>query len=238
MERTPLLNCPIVEATIDLNCEFVVPSEAVVGILYQVLTSQGHKDIKIKTLPLVNLPEDIRKNDSNLKYSPTHQIICEQGTVSVGSNILSFGCVLPYPGWEKFKNFFIDIYEKSNSKELLKSNPTVSLRYLNFFAINIFERLNLEISLHGEKFSEARSVFKTEVIKGENVFETLQITGGVHLTNKQLNINSNGSLIDIRVRNNSNDKSKLSNCLDTLHNIEEVSFFGLLKEDLIKELEG
>ncbi len=100
-----LVNCPIVETTMDIYCTFQIPNDAVIGVIYNLLQQTEIGVLKLEKLPISNIPEEIRKSDPNLRNRPTHQIICNEGVILIGANSLSFGILPPYKSWEVSQAF-------------------------------------------------------------------------------------------------------------------------------------
>jgi uncharacterized protein (TIGR04255 family) len=238
MNENCLVKCPIVEASVDINCTYGIPVEAIVGVVYQILQGKGMKKLNIVSLPISNLPEVIRNGDPNLKNSPTHQITCEKGIVSIGSNVLSIGIIPPYNSWLIFKDFANLVIDAIIKGKLIKSVSNINIRYLNFFKFNIYDKINLNISLSGIEIVGKSTIFRTEIEKEKNIIDVIQITGSVHLKNKQLQLDNDGSLIDLRVVKRSISENDIESSLDEIHKEAETLFFGIISSDLKKELQS
>lgn len=74
MDREMKMRNPIVEASVDMRCNYNMPSEAIVGIIYSILVKNNFSNLQVQTLPIFEIPEPIRNSDPNLKNSPTHKI--------------------------------------------------------------------------------------------------------------------------------------------------------------------
>lgn len=83
---------------------------------------------------------------------------------------------------------------------IIKGITHVSLKYLNFFKLNIFEKINLTINFKNNKllthqlYSELKSLQKRK-----DCINVLQITNGVHIKNQALKLDDDGSLVDITI---------------------------------------
>lgn len=238
MNEYCLKNNPIVEASVDIHCSYGIPAEAVVGVVYQLLQGKCMKNINVVTLPINNLPEAIRKTDPNLKNSPTHQITCDEGIVSIGPNVLSIGVIPPYKSWNVFKNFTNSVISTIINGKLIKSVSNIDIRYLNFFKFNIYDRINLNINLSGEKIVGKSTIFRTELEQENNIIDVIQITGSIHLKNKQLQLDDSGSLVDLRIVKKSISENAIVSSLDEIHEEAEKLFFGLISSDLKKEMQS
>lgn len=232
------LNNPIVESSIDILCTYGIPAEAVVGVVYQLLQDNQCGNITVTPLPINNVPEAIRKADPNLKNSPTHQIQCSDGLVSIGPNVLSVGIIPPYESWDNFKKFTNLVIDVIIKGQLLKSVSDINIRYLNFFKLNIYENISLDINLGGEKIVGKSTIFRTELEKENNIIDVIQITGSVHLKNDHLKLNDDGSLIDIRIVKKSISKEEILSSLDEIHQEAEDLFLNLISPDFKEKLLG
>lgn len=61
-----LKNNPIIDTGLEMTLSYSVPSDAIVGILFNVM-HQKDKHVGLQKLPVSNIPDDIRKMDPNLK---------------------------------------------------------------------------------------------------------------------------------------------------------------------------
>jgi uncharacterized protein (TIGR04255 family) len=59
--------CPITEAIVELRFESDIPNDAVFGIVYQDFKTDYPV---LEDLPILQLPESIRKQDKALHYKP------------------------------------------------------------------------------------------------------------------------------------------------------------------------
>lgn len=234
---TKITPCPIVETTIDIVCTFTVPKEAVIGLIYnQLVNVYGGEDIHIEQLPICNIPEEIRRQDINLKNKPTHQISCLEGILFIGSSSLSFGILPPYESWIKAKTFISKVIETIKFSSIIKDVSRTSIKYLNFFENNIFEETNLNITLCGQQINYPSTVFRTEIPSNGKFVDILQITNGVHIKNPALKLNADGSLIDLCIVCDKVSIDILKDVIDDCHQEAKKLFFDLLNEKFLNSL--
>lgn len=231
-----LRNSPIVEATVDIFCSFKIPNEAIIGVVYNLLSKNKHENLKLEKLPICNIPEEIRKNDPNLKNKPTHQLTCDNGVIFFGTNNLSFGILPPYKSWEDFEKFIQEVLAIIKDANVINSIYRVSLRYLNFFKLNIFEKTNLFIMFNDQKISNPPTIFRTEISSNNGFVNVLQITNGVHLKNQLLKLDDDGSLIDITAVLKNASLPNIDIIIKRAHSEAKALFFDLLNIDFIKSL--
>ena len=222
---------PIIETSLELSVLFNVPSDAIVGILYNSLR-QVNDGVKLHKLPVANIPDEIRKMDTNLKDKPTHQLVCTGGFVQIGENILCIGGRMPYISWGVFKEFIEQIIRLLHDNKLIGNIKNIKLRYLNFFKDNIFENINLMISMQGvDRLCSGSTVFRTEIPCNNEMLGVLQITNGVHVSNKSLGLDNNGSLIDIIIIKKHVSLPISSDTIDAMHQEVEDLFINLTRKD-------
>lgn len=232
-----LSKSPIIETTLDIICSFNVPTDVVLGIMYNSLNNTFGK-LSVQGLPVLNLPEQLRENDPNLRNKPTHRIDCEQGIISVGPHIISVSILPPYKNWEDYVGFIKQIIDIIKGLKIIGSIHTLNLRYLNFLKSNVYDKINLNISIAGNKISYPSTVLRTEIpvdIYGKMI-NVLQITNSVHVKNEAMGLDDDGSLIDIVVVNKSADLDNLIDCVIRSHESAKELFFSLLSKDLLKDL--
>lgn len=59
---------PIIDTGLEMTLSYSVPSDAIVGILFNML-HQNDEHVGLQKLPISNIPDDIRRMDPNLKIN-------------------------------------------------------------------------------------------------------------------------------------------------------------------------
>lgn len=222
---------PIIDTGVEMAVSYVFPSDAIVGILYNSL-HQKDENVGLQKLPVSNIPDEIRRMDPNLKDKPTHQLTCKDGFVQIGENVLCVGGIMPYTSWEFFEKFIGEILGLLSANSLLKAVDHVKLRYLNFYEKNIFDSINLNISMSGiEHICSGSTAFRTEIPCDESIFGVLQITNGVHVKNESIGLDNDGSLIDLQAITKKVSMDNLSGVIKKLHEQVELLFVKLTRKD-------
>ena len=115
---------------------------------------------------------------------------------------------------------------------MIDNIKNIKLRYLNFFKENIFENINLMISMKGvDRLCSGSTVFRTEIPCNNEMLGVLQITNGVHVSNKSLGLDNNGSLIDIIIIQKHVSLPISSDAIDAMHQEVEDLFINLTRKD-------
>ena len=227
-----LSKSPIIETTLDMVCSFNVPTDVVLGIMYNSLNNTFGK-LNVQGLPILNLPEQLRESDLNLRNKPTHRIDCGQGLVSVGPHIISISILPPYKNWEEYVGFISKIIELIKGLKIVGNIHTLNLRYLNFLKSNVYDKINLDINIAGNKISYPSTVLKTEIPVDANMVNVLQITNSVHVKNEAMGLDDDGSLIDIVVVNKNINLGNLMDSVSLSHKSAKDLFFSLLSSELL-----
>ncbi len=221
---------PVVEATVEIRFQSKFPPDAVIGIVYGI-----YGNLELEGLPILQIPAEIRKQDPNLKYKPTHKFMLGAYTVQIGGDVILLSSPIDYPGWDIYKSVLKELLEKLKSINLIQQIDYISLRYLSFFKdCNIFDHIKMNISFNQRKINYLGSALKTE-IQDESYINVLQIVNNIHLKNYKTD--SDGSLIDIVcvVPKDSLQIEKIGTIIDTAHSKEKNLFFSLVDEEYLQQ---
>lgn len=224
--------CPIIEAVIQINCAFSVDQDVVVGLIYSLLQESKTDVLRIEKLSILNLPEEIRREDPNLRDKPWYKIHCGEYFILIGLFGVALGVTPPYKGWNEFKAFSVEVFELLKG-HVIKDVSAILLKYLDFFPeVNIFEKINCEFRLNGQQITAIPTIIRTELAEGKFV-KIIQITNGVHLQNQALKIDHDGSLIEMNLFTKDVGIEHFDGIIEEAHSIQKVSFFELLTADFL-----
>lgn len=102
---------------------------------------------------------------------------------------------------------------------------------MDFFRdVNIFEKIKCEIKINNNQITSIPTIFRTELPIKKYV-KVLQITNGVHVKNKNLKIDNDGSLIEINLHTKNVSIDTFDSIIEDAHAIQKESFFELLTDD-------
>jgi len=221
--------CPIVDAVIEIRFKTKVPHSAVFGLVYSKLSSEFKS---VENLPILQIPENIRMGDPNLKYKPLYKISNNDFIVQIGPDVLSISSSPKYVGWQKFSKKIFSILNQIEDLKIISEVERLGIRYINFFNQNIFDKIKLEMNLSGENILNQKTFIRTQISSGK-FLNILQIS------NEAISKNVLGSIIDI-------DCSKTKGLQDFFKNKEAIIneghlkekelFFNLLTDEFLKEL--
>lgn len=229
-----LNNVPIVETILDFHFESNFPEEVLAGMLYADYKEQATSPFE--KLPSLQIPEQIRKNDPNLRYVPLYRITLGNILIQVGSQSISVVNTEPYLGWglfvEKIQNFITTV----KTINVIDRITRIGLRYINFVERDAVEVCNISLNRNIE--FERIQVNSTEIYSSEGYLIKVQIANGAKLSNPQKGLRT-GSVIDLDVY-----KEGLSIPLELdaismilkMHEIEKTTFVAILKPEFLEEL--
>ena len=224
--------CPIIEAVVQVTCTCLVDQDVVVGMVNSLLQKDGNNSLQIERLPILNLPEEIRRVDVNLRDKPWYKVNCGEYFILIGLFGVALGVNPPYKGWDAFKKFAVKIFDML-SGNVIKEVSAVALKYLDFFSeVNIFEKINCTFCMSGVAITAVPTIFRTELPEGDFV-KIIQITNGVHLQNQTLGIDSDGSLIEINLFTKDVSVENFGQVIEEAHSRQKIDFFSLLSDDYL-----
>lgn len=227
--------CPILEATIQINCTFKVDPDVLVGVVYSILGGNEPENrhiLSVEQLPILNLPIEIRRKDPNLRDKPWFKINYNDYFILIGIYGVSIGLNPPYNGWQSFKDFSVMVFQKLQ-KNVIRDISAITLRYLDFFEkINIFEHINCSLIINEQPITVVPTVIRTE-LPYENFVNALQITNGVHVKNQALELDNDGSLIEMSLFTKKVSIEDFENIIEEAHSLQKDSFFKLLTKDFL-----
>lgn len=225
--------CPIIETNIEIRFVPNFPPDAVIGIIYNLLSSKDRCSLIQR--PIMQLPAEVRTNDPQLKYQPTHTIQTPHSLVHVGPYVTVIQIPnVDYPGWKEFRKIIDNIISLLRKIRLIQRVDFIGLKYLNFFKFDIFNQVNL--SIEGLPKMGNSTVFRTE-LENDKFTNVLQISNGVHVKNPRFE--SDGSLIDITTIVLARHGLTLDNIMthiDEARKGEKELFFSLLKQEYLNTL--
>lgn len=236
MQKLPqqISPCPIVEVTIEIKFSTKLPHNAIVGIVYNAFKDEFSN---IESLPISQIPEEIRLNDPNFKFKVFHRFAGDIYSIQVGFDVITLHCNSPYSGWGNFFPEITNFIERVKSTNIINHVVSVSLRYINFFQDDIFKNTNVSIEIMGNKVEDGKSVMRFELPHGEYI-QVYQIANNTEIEDQKKGVRRSGSLLDITIIQESpqNFFEKSNEIIDKMHMEEKNIFFGLLNKDFLLKL--
>lgn len=225
-------NCPIIDALIEIRFETTLVRSAVFGVIYSSI--MGEYPGRVINLPILQLPEQIRDVDPNLKFKPLYRIEGERFIVQIGPDVLCISSKIPYVGWRDFAQHSCEVIRKIISSSIIKRVVRIGHRYVNFFEGDITNCLTMSFSMT-EGYDVENILIRSEVKDGEFI-DTLQYSNNATYKAEQSPDEQHGSLIDIDVFREYDNDCFISNVeeeINKAHSCGKKLFFSLLKPELL-----
>jgi uncharacterized protein (TIGR04255 family) len=227
--------CPIVEALVELRFEPLLPEAAIFGVVFNAVKKEYPE---AQALDILNLPLEIRNHDPNLTYKPTHKMQNGDNILQVGPRVITFSRVNKYNGWDTFSSDIKAITEKLIQLEIVKSLQGFSLRYINKFDFDIWDKLDLKVLLGGESLKSLLTHVRADIQDDEFV-HLVQVANNVNVSVGGQKQTGKSSIIDITTAligdMNAFDK-RANEILEAAHTKEKNLYFRLLTDEYINEL--
>jgi uncharacterized protein (TIGR04255 family) len=229
--------CPIIDSVVELRFESEFPTDAIFGIIFAAVKNEY---AKFQRLPVSEVPELIRNQDTNLRYAPFFQAASALFVLRVGPRVISLSNVSEYVGWDNFFLKLKDIIEKVKQTEVVSKFTRIGIRYIDFFESDIFNNVNLDIpdiKVNQKSLPSKQRVYRALVENGK-FLTNIQIANNTSVTVKAaLKI---GSLLDSDTFYESPSGfgfAGLIELIDECHTREKEIFFSLLKQEFIRTLQ-
>ncbi len=218
---------PIIDAVVELRYETDVPPDAVLGMLFAQVQSKYANFVK---LPITAIPENIRANDPNFQFAPYYQANFQSFKLNVGPQVISLSNTGQYVGWKD--NYFPeiqDLLQKIETANIVKNFIRLGVRYIDFFDLDIFNKINLSVEINNAPLNALQTTFSS-------VFQTNKFLTKVQVANNvSTNVQGNkkiGSVIDTDTYFEPKEKfgfNGLGRIIDNAHEESVDFFFNLLK---------
>jgi uncharacterized protein (TIGR04255 family) len=232
---TRIAKCPIVEAAAEVRFVSPVPEAAQQGLLFAQIRTRYPKYVQ---LPGAALPPEIRALNPILQYAPVAQYHSPEFIIRTGPRAVAL-LIQPakYPGWAVLSAEIEFFFNALKNADFVSEGERLGLRYVNFFAFDVFPNLDLEVHAHGKPFN-APELNLICGLKREKAFVRLSIANNAIA--QIANESRYGSVLDIDVSFNSEEFTLFEGSIERLndaHLFVKQIFFGLLKKDFLDALE-
>ena len=228
------INSPILEAIFEIRYECSYPGEALYGLLFEIFDKFPNKNEH--TLPILQVPVQIRAIDPNFKYQPYYRAAKDGFAFAIGPHSIVFSALKPYRGWTEWKSFINPIIEGIKNKEIIRSVERIGLRTLDVFEGNIFDEINANLTIANNIITAYPTSFFTEFDQ-EDIHVLLNIGNAANING----VPTKKSLIDIDCIYSFDCDvlgffSSYQEVLEKAHLANKKIFFGLMKQNLLSSL--
>ena len=227
--------CPLIDALIEFRFEAAIAKSAVFGVIYNLIRNDYRGNVI--NLPILQIPEQIREVDPNLKFKPLYRIEGDKFIIQIGYDVLSISSKMSYVGWPEFSQHSFSLINKIIQEGIIKRVSRLGHRYINFFRGDITNSLTMSFSIT-EKYVSENLLIRTDVRDG-NFMNTLQFANNANYRPNPNTSEIVGSLIDIDTSREYSDNFFIENReqeINMAHECEKKLFFSLLKPTFLETL--
>jgi len=228
---------PIIDAVAEVRFTSSLPSEAILGIVYEKVKDKFGKPV---TLPILQLPSALREKDPNLKYQACYRFTKPGNVLLVGPYNIALS-TNPYTDWDAATPMLSDLLSQFDQINLFQSVQRIGLRYVNFFEkLNIFEHLTLSLAVNNESIAKQSIVLRTEAeVEGFKVITNVSNAAETSVSG----LGKTGSILDLDIIHESPNiggepiPKALLRLFAHANRLADNAFFALMKEEFLAEFE-
>ena len=226
---------PVIDALIEIRFEAMWAHSAVFGLIYNEI-----RDLypgEVISLPILQIPEQIRNTDPNLRFKPLYRIDGDKTILQIGPDVLCISSKIPYIGWDEFFTFAVALIQKIINAKIIKRVLRLGHRYVNFFKGDILNDLTVRVSL-GNDYSLENVLIRSEVKSGDFI-NILQLSNCAQYKQDPMTQEVLGTIIDIDTVREYSDNyfvEQVEKELKQAHICEKKLFFSLLTPSLLSNL--
>lgn len=229
----------LIECIFEIRFNEAIESEVLFANVYTLLSTEGFTHKKTQH---ADLPDEILKKDPIFEFMSFYKFNNKNYNVQIGPKVINISITAPYKGWEDFSIFLNDKVTKFSNLIEKRTIKQISMRYVNFFdGINIFDNINIEIKdefLCSDFTASKKRGYRT-LINCNDMEMSLQIDNSVGIRQELDKKEKKGSIIDIDLKSDIKitNSSEIIQNAEELHNRIKETFFNILKEEYVKNLE-
>lgn len=229
---------PVTNAVVELRFESAYPKVAIYGLLYNKLKDDFKQQ---SSLPIMQLPEEVRLKDPNLKFKPWYQLSGQKTLLQIGPDVIAINCDCSsgYMGWDKFQPLIEKVNQSAISTGVMKTITRIGIRFISFFEnINIFDQIKLKVHYEESKLTDSFTTLTTH-IKKQNFTQRLVLNNSIiNRCVSPQKIEKTGSIIDIDTFTSDpmTNFDNLESFIDRGHSLGKALFFSLLEKQFLDSL--
>jgi uncharacterized protein (TIGR04255 family) len=235
-DRLPIRveRCPVVETIFQARFISAETWATLPGLLY---AQVREKYTEQKTLPLAQVPEEFRRQDSALQHLPLLQFLSKDFIIQLGPRVVSLVTKAnAYPGWPSIKAELDWLIGRIQAAGLVEETERLGVRFVDFFKGDVFPGLRLHLGLNDEPLMGTQTDVTTVLRRGPLAIR-MRVTNGAIVGTAQGP--KPGSVLDVdawfgppEVDLFENGLARFGEAHDTIKGL----FFGLLKPELLATL--
>lgn len=226
--------CPIVEAIFEARFVSPQPWATMPGLLFAQIREKYPEQ---KTLPVAQLPEELRRQDPALIHLPLIQFISERFLVQLGPRVVSL-VTKPnaYPEWSAIQQELAWLLERLQAAGFIGETERLSTRYIDFFGGDVFTVLRLGLQINDLPLRGLQTDLTTVLRRGALTIR-LNVTNGAIVATKDGP--KPGSVLDVDAWFGPMEVDLFENGLARFgeaHQVIKGLFFGLITPELLATL--
>jgi uncharacterized protein (TIGR04255 family) len=235
-ERQPshISPCPILEAAFEARFVSPQPWATMPGLLFAQIREKYPEQ---KTLPVAQLPEELRRQDPALMILPQIQFLSSSFVIQLGPRVVSLVTKLnAYPGWSAIAVELEWLVERLKAAGFVGETERLGARYIDFFGGDVFSALRFGLQID-EKPLEGLQTDITTFLRRDALSVRLHVSNGAIVAAKEGP--ASGSILDIDAWFGSLDVDLFRNGLERFaeaHHAIKGMFFGLIKPEMLSKL--
>lgn len=238
MSKPIRINNPtIVEAVTEIRFDNKLPSAVMFGMLYQKLSSSFPET---ETLPIVEMPEEFRNAQQELRYAVHYRLKNDRFLVGVGQRVVAINYLCyddKYSGWADYQVVIEEVLSKFAELDIIHNVESLGLRYLNLLGaeLNIPESLNIDVNIANSSMKSYDSLNLVVNEKNRDVNTMIQVATNATVTFG--NVERKGNLVTIELTKKTEvEIGETMSIIADLHEALDEKYFALLKPQFLNEL--
>ncbi len=226
--------CPILEAAFELRFTTREAWLVLPGLVKGLLEGRYPEQV---VLPLDEMPEGVRKMIPGSVFLPHCQFRSDAFWINLGPQMIGL-CIQPgkYPGWAAVESELKWLLSKILSAGFMEEGERLGVRYGDFFTTDIFQHIDLSISVNGHAIDDAERQF-TSVFKQDRMSIRIMLANSVVMGTADGP--QQGSVLDTDISFGALDFDLDHTVMDRFaeaHAAAKKIFFGLIKNAFLKTL--
>jgi len=226
--------CPIVEAVFETRFVSPEPWATMPGLLFAQIRAKYPEQ---KTLPMAQIPEDLRQQNPMLMILPEIQFLSDNFIIQLGPRVVSLVTKADaYPGWRAIADELKWLVEQVKKAGFVGETERLGTRYTDFFRDDVFNGLRLGVQVNERPLKGVQTEIAT-ILKRGRLSIRLQVTNGAIVKTKDGAMA--GSVVDVDGWFEALDADLFLNGMsrfEEAHDTIKGLFFGLLKPELLSTL--
>ncbi len=235
-ERLPIRidPCPIVEAIFEARFVSPQPWATMPGLLFAQIREKYPEQ---KTLPIAQVPEDLRRQNPALMNLPLMQFVSDDFLIQLGPRVVSLVTKSnAYPGWSAIEQELRWLVERVKAAGFVGETERLGARYIDFFGGDVFNELELGLRINEQPLRGTQTDITT-ILRLGSLSIRLQVSNGAIVETKEGP--KSGSVLDVDTWFGPLDADLFGNGLARFaeaHQAIKGMFFGLIKPELLRRL--